>query len=63
VRVCPDDGRVGRLHDAAMFGSTYAVSWKDEGGKRCAGRLDLDGCSLTLTGAANGCHAEEVSLL
>jgi hypothetical protein len=42
-----------------MFGSTYAVSWKSEGGKRCAGRLDMDGRALTLTGAANGCQMEE----
>ena len=42
-----------------MFGATYAVSWKGEGGKRCAGRLDMDERALTLTGAANGCQMEE----
>jgi hypothetical protein len=59
MRVGPDDGLLCRLHDADMFGSTYAVSWKSAGGKRCAGRLDMDGRELTLTGAASGCHIEE----
>jgi hypothetical protein len=42
-----------------MFGSTYAVSWKGAGGRPCAGRLDMDGRALLLTGASNGCHVEE----
>jgi hypothetical protein len=42
-----------------MFGSTYAVSWKGTGGRRCAGRLDMDGRALLLTGASDGCHVEE----
>lgn len=42
-----------------MFGSTYAVSWNGVNGNRCAGRLDIDGHALILTGASNGCHVKE----
>jgi hypothetical protein len=59
VRVCPDDDLLRRLHDAVMLVSTYAVSWKGVGGRPCAGRLDMDGRSLLLTGASNGCHVQE----
>lgn len=59
LRVCPDDARAEPLHHAVMFGSTYAVSWESAGGKHCAGRLDMDGRVLTLTGAAGGCDMEE----
>jgi hypothetical protein len=59
LRLCPDDGLLGRLEDAVMFGSTYAVSWEGAGGRPCAGRLGMDGRGLSLTGASNGCHVEE----
>ncbi len=42
-----------------MFGSTYAVCWDAVNGNRCAGRLDLDGRTMILTGASNGCHVKE----
>jgi len=42
-----------------MFGSTYAVSWSGTNGCRCAGRLEIEGHALILTGASNGCHVKE----
>jgi hypothetical protein len=59
VCVSPDDAGREPDEDAGMFGSTYAVSWLDTFGKRCTGRLDIEGQALVLTGLSEGCRVAE----